>query len=656
MNKILLIILSVLMIFSYTVSSQGAEDAGDFQEKSVDHEYKMPVIAPELYFHGGYGIVHFSGSELVEEYEYLHDSILLGGELRLLKFPHRFHLDIDVENSKDYSGDISYAYKDIIVFRGINNTLFHNLDNIRQIDMNTGTANPGVNIMDMGDTYGTKINMNNIFLRLKTPDFPLHVYFTGNIVDKNGDRQQRSLLGAAYFNDIVRASQKRDVDWQTRNIIIGANSHLGPVEVDISHGEKRFDVSGDKVLYDTYTAKGMGPPPRAAGVYPHNLISELKSSSNTLKLHTSYTGKLVASATFSKIDKENRDSGAKADYFIGSGAVTWMPLTKLTFLLKYRHKETDIDNPDTSSITNRTTLTTYTYSVKNSISSVTDRVSATARYRPFSGLTLRGEYSYEHIDREANDGWEIPETTVKNIMSLSADVRIARNLKLKAKYTHKDINSPANNTEPDRSDEGKVSVSWIPVPRLSTLVSYSLAREKRADLHFIDTDLADERYVKRDMLLGSATLLIFKDLSVTASYAYMHNRIQQDIEYHDAGGTPFIDSYVPYKDTAHNYALDLNYIPKNNITLAAGVSHTISKGAFYPDDPNITQPVSVASFSELKIKETTYSASGEYKFKHGFATGIQYRHSVFDDVLDNRYDDVKDGRAQIILLTLSKKW
>lgn len=658
MNKILLIMFSVLTIFSYAVSSLGAEDAGEFQEESGDKTYKIPVIAPEIYSYGGYGIVHFSGSELVEEYEYLHDSILLGGELRLLEFPHRAHLDIDLKNRKDYSGDISYAYKDIIVFRGVNTTLFHNLDNIRLIDMNTGTANPGVNIMDMGDRYGTKISMNNIFLRLKTPEFPFHVYFKGNIIDKNGKQQQRNLLGSAYFNpNVIRASQQRDVDWQTRNIVIGANSHLGPVEVDISHSEKRFDVSGDNVLFDNYGQTGFGPPPgdREAGVYPHNLIPELKSSTNTLKLHTSYTGKLVASASFSKIDKENRDSGAKADYFIGSGEVTWMPLTKLTFLLKYRHKETDIDNPGTASITN-TAATKYIYPVKNSISSVTDRLSAAVRFRPLSGLTLRGDYSYEHIDRKDNDEWEIPETTVKNIMSLSADLRIVKNLKLKAKYTHKDINSPASNIEPDRSDEGKVSLSWMPVPRLNTLVSYSLAREKREDLHYIDTDLADERYVKRDMLLGSATLLVLKDLSVTASYAYMHNRIQQDIEYHDGGGTPSIDSNIPYKDTAHNYALDLNYMPKNNITLAAGVNHTISKGAFYPDDPNLTQPVSIASFSELKTKATIYSASGEYKFKHGFATGIQYRYSTLNDVLDNRYDGVKDGKAQIILLTLSKKW
>lgn len=658
MNRILLIMLSVLMTFSYTVSSSGEEEADEFQEEAVSKEYRLPDIAPEIYFYGGYRLVHFSGSEQVKEFAYLKDSIMLGGELRILPLPHRVHIDIDIKNKNDYSGDISYAYKDIVLFRDTNSTLFHNLDNISLIDLNTATANPGVNIKDMGNTYGTKVSMNNIFLRLKTPEFPFHVYLDASIIDKNGEQQQRSLLGAAYFNNIVRASQKRDIDWQTKTIVVGANSHLGPVEVDISHGEKRFDVQGDGVFYDYYSnPRGL----RQAGEYPHNLIPELTSSTNTLKLHTSYTGNLVASATFSKIDKENNNSGAQAYYFIGSGEVTWTPLTKLAFLMKYRHRETDIDNPDTARITNTTTATTYTYSVKNSISSATDMLSTTARYRPFSGLTLRGEYSYEHIRRQDNDEWEIPDSTVKNTASLSADLRIMRTLKLSAKYTNKNITGPAYNTDPDHSNEGKISLSWVPLPQISTLLSYNITREKSSALHYLDGDGdiipgAENRDVKKDWLLGSVTFLILKDLSLTTSYAYIHNRTQQDITYSDTSGTLFVDSYVPYKDTAHNYALDLNYLPKNNITFGAGVSHTISNGTFYPDDTNLTQPVSIASFSELKTKETVYSASVEYRFKRGFATGIQYRYSTLDDALDNPYDDVKDGRAQIILLTLSKKW
>ncbi len=65
-----------------------------------------------------------------EEFEYLHDSLVLGGELRTVSLNHRLHLDLDERNEKDYYGDISYAYKDLVLFRGVNSTLFHNFDNI----------------------------------------------------------------------------------------------------------------------------------------------------------------------------------------------------------------------------------------------------------------------------------------------------------------------------------------------------------------------------------------------------------------------------------------------------------------------------------------------------------------------------------------------
>ena len=81
----------------------------------------------------------------------------------------------------------------------------------------------------------------------------------------------------------------------------------------------------------------------------------------------------------------------------------------------------------------------------------------------------------------------------------------------------------------------------------------------------------------------------------------------------------------------------------------AGITHTISEGAFYDLD-------SIASYSKLKTRETTYFASGEYQFKGGIAAGIQYRYTSFNDLINNIYDDANDGRVSIILLTISKKW
>ena len=58
---------------------------------------------------------------------------------------------------------MGYSYKDLVLFRGINRTLFHNLDNISLIDLNPATASPGVAVRDRGEKYGVEGGLNNLF-------------------------------------------------------------------------------------------------------------------------------------------------------------------------------------------------------------------------------------------------------------------------------------------------------------------------------------------------------------------------------------------------------------------------------------------------------------------------------------------------------------
>ena len=675
MKKFLLILLFVLVIsgrngFAQEDASGDAISEAESGEYAAEEAYVFPVIKPEVSLIGGYRYVHLKDDARAEEYEYLHDSITLGGEARLFSFPHRFHLDLDIKNKKDYFGDVSYAYEDIVLFRTINRTLWHNLDNI--VLRGVTAPSPGISISDSGSRYGVETGITNVFLRLKTHDFPFHVYVDGGLVVRDGTQQLRSLLGSGYFNNIVRSSQSRGVDWRTKTITVGANSHLGPIEVDISHGEKRFDVGGSNVFYDPYGQATSGlTVTRNADTFPHNLVSELKGSSNTVKIHTSYTGKLVASATFSKIESENRESGAKADYLVGAGEVSWIASPKIAFFVKYRHRDRDLDTPDSvayASVCSPLNNPTHTYAclIRPALSAVTDTVSGTGRFRVARGITLRAEFSYDNIDRDDAEKWFLPGSTTKMTAFLSTDIRIARNAKLMAKYIHQFVDNPATNIEPDHSDEGRISFSWVPLPALSALVSYRIVKEKRSDLQFVEQDpLTDEssivespdnRDALRQRLLGSITYLVLKDLSLTASYSYIHNKVKEDLAYTDLSGTLFFDNRVPESDSTHSYSFDLNYMPKHNIALGAGVSYTTSSGGFIPAALNLTQPVSIASFSELKTRETGYSASAEYRFKNGFSAGLRYRYSVFNDVLNNPYDDLNDGSAHIALVTISKKW
>jgi hypothetical protein len=178
-------------------------------------------------------------------------------------------------------------------------------------------------------------------------------------------------------------------------------------------------------------------------------------------------------------------------------------------------------------------------------------------------------------------------------------------------------------------------------------------------MHFPDTEQGDTRKAQRDRLLGSITFVVLKDLSVTATYAYMHNKIEQDITYSYTTPEPpsiFTDSLVPMTSIVNSYGLDVAYMPSKNIDLHASILHTISRGNFYPSAADLLSPVSIASFSILNMRETVFSAGGQYRLRGGVTIGMQYKYSSVDDVANNPNDDLQDGKAHIVFLTLSKKW
>lgn len=629
----------VALILTAAPASAAETNFSHYFGGGADAFYHYPEIEPEVHLSAGYRYVSFSGSKKAAEYEHPDDSLILGGKAVLFPFPHRAFLELNMKGAKDYFVDMRYAYRDMVLSRWMNRTLYHNLDNVVLKDLDSATSSPGIKATDAGKDYGRETGMNSLFLRLKTPHYPFHVYFDGWRSQREGAVQQRSLQGSGWYTGIVRASQRRDIDIKTLKYTAGVNAHLGPVEADYSHSQKSSDINGDNVLYDSYGANTF----RAAGTYPHNLIPETREFSDTFKLHTSYTGKLVASASVSLKERENRESGAKADYFTGTGAVTWMPKPRVAFFLRYNRREARVENGDTATIVNTLNpLNSYTFAIRQSLSSTTDAVSLTGRYKPLARLTIRAKYAFENVSRDNAEDWGLQDKSQTHTASLSANVKLLKGLDLKADYMAKGVDAPAYNTVPAYSDEGSMSLSWAPHSRVNTLVCYGLAVEERESIN---------REVRTEKAFGSGTFLLTKRLSLTASYAHFHNQTELDLGY----GTK-TDSGVPYEHNANVYAADLGYVPAKNLNLAAGVAHTLSSSSFTPGSIDLIQTVSVASFSESKTAETVYSASGDYKFKNGFGLGVDCKFREFDDTLDNPHDDVEDGDATIVMITVAKKW
>ncbi len=197
MNKTLIyIFISILLISGSHVS---AEDLNaDMTEPASVYEY--PEISPAGDLFLGYRWLDYDNSKWAEEYEEFNDSVTASTESRFYFFPHRLHLDIDYKNRHDYFGDLRYAYGDLILFRVVNRTIFHNLG---KYDLDPTGTDPRVSIRDEDEDSDVWLGVTNASLRYKTPDFPLHLFAGGELVQKQGTVQQRSLLGSGLFGNII---------------------------------------------------------------------------------------------------------------------------------------------------------------------------------------------------------------------------------------------------------------------------------------------------------------------------------------------------------------------------------------------------------------------------------------------------------------------
>jgi hypothetical protein len=356
---------------------------------------------------------------------------------------------------------------------------------------------------------------------------------------------------------------------------------------------------------------------------------------------------VVAAATVSHTDRDNTTSGAGYDSLLAAGDVRWSPYPYLFLAVKYRHQDVDVENPS-SLPAGYLGFPAFpaTTGIRNSISYDVDSVSASVRYRVKRGSFVILKYGYKEKKRERGEEWNLPRRTRDQALSLDGKVRLSRALKLRTSLSYRAVDDPAYNTEPDDEYAASASLSWRPLPRIGTYVSYRWRLEKRDAVSYESGAAGDDRRVRKDKVRASITATPMEELAVHASYSYLENDVEQDLVF----GTT-VEEGVEYEGLAHNYALSLAYSPLDRLRLNTGVRHTRSRGNFAPDPNNL------ADLSAFKIHETEYHASGSYRFPSGWGAGCDFRYAEFENVEDNPDNpELSDGEVYTLILTARKEF
>ncbi len=637
MNKLILI-LTVLTFWASPVVAQQA--AGSKAAETT--ETKGLEVPIEVDVNLGYRTITDTGSATAGEYEYLHSGPIGSLDMEWDPLPHRLVVESTFLNTKDYFGELDYAYKDIVVVNGYMRDLYHNTNHYHFGVDDAATSSPSFTELNPDELYGISNQFRRVFLRLKMPDFPFHVYAEARTVDREGDIQQRYLRELS--GGLAMVSKARAIDWNTEELRIGVNSHLGPVEVDYSHTEKKFEAIEEKTLNDAYTA---GP---TSFTVPHNAVPDLKSSWNTLKAHTTYSGKVVLSGTYSNGDKKNNDSASSEKFTNYSGDLTLMPITSTLFAFKYRHYDHGVANPAT--VSNITAAGAMLVTVRDSMSSSRDVASGSLRYRATDHLTVRGEYGTDTTERTTGPAnvpsfWLVSASTTKSTAKLGVTYSLMRKMTFRADYTSVSVDNPAYATDPDKSSASRASLTWMPWSWFNTLLSYGIVNETRDAL---GAPLGGgKRDVQRDQGLASMTFLLGKRSSVTASFSHYQNKVDQTVTVDEGTAVFALDSGVPYNDVANVGTLTATVAPANGVNLTASGNKSYSRGSFRLAGAGAA---GIAELSDLRVVDSVYTGGLELQHTRNLGSEFRYQYRNYDDQIDN----TQDGRVKTVLGTLSLKW
>jgi hypothetical protein len=606
--------------------------------------------APAAVFEGFIGPTYIwtqqDGNAATSKYEYLEPS--LGGDLFLEydSLPHRFDLETHYLNQKDFFGAMYYAYHDVVVVNLLTRGIYHNFDHLSFGRDNPSTPSPSVVDLNPADEYAVENTLRKAFVRFKTPDFPFHVYAGVTTIDRDGAVQQRFMRGYTGALNIV--SQTRKEDWRSAEVVLGVNSHLGPVEADYSHMEKKFEAHGaDKTMNDSYPLMTV----------PHNEVPDLASSSDTVKLHTSHTGKVAAAAAYSGGTKKNKDSDAKTVFRNSAGDLTLTPMAGLMFFLKYRHNELSQSDPMTTTVSGLGA----TYAVRTPLMSKRDVMEGVARYRVNERLTVKGGYVVETIMRATGNGavlaplpgaetneWDAAHRTLKSTGKFDVIYRLSGKLSLRANYGRTQVTNPAYAADPDLSQTGKTTVIWTPVKRIIAMVGYGGSRDRRNEL---SAPLGGGALrVERDQAVGSVSFLGNRS-TLTAGYMYYRNRTKETITFTDASGLFALEEGVPYGDKAEVFSLAASHALDAGVTLTADASKSFSRGTFrlYGTVPGAE---GIDLLSDMNVVEELYSAGLQIQVNKNMGGEVRYQHRHYHDKIDN----TRDGRVNTELATLFVKW
>lgn len=616
------------------------------------------------------------------EFDYLHSSPVFGAYYNRLGANLKYSLDGSFLNDHDYYGDLLFDYRGDYRFHIRTESMFHNLDREELFtpDFFTGRADSPsvasyVAVPDPTYRYGIRTEQDLATFRYKIHDFPFHLNLGYWRLFREGNRQQ-IFADQAFEGPLNRIyAVSRPVDRKTHEGTIGFDTHLGPVDLIYSFQVRQF---ADDAPIPVTSFVG-GNPLRVAGLQQHNEDPDSRLISHTVKFHTSLAGGLVGAASYSYGKRENLSrlsdiSGADGTSTTLHNAATdfvYTPCKEFSLAIKYRLQEVDHSTPATIG-----SRFTDAISVRPTLDSVNNIVTATLSVRPANSLTFVGEYRGSFLrrsdlgDRDTLMHWrDLPETTTTHRGRFSVISRAYKGLRLKAQYEYSSADTPSYGTSFSERHEGQLLATYNSSNRWGATAGYVAARDSNdviarsviltfPDITFGNYGSPLARDKRDNRLTASLWATPLTDFTVTASYGFLRTSVDQSVLF-----TSFADAVsnaAAFTSQAHVYALNSTYRLNENLDLSVLLQQVRSLSEFDPAFLAVSQggavigdTASIRDISRTKTVESTVSARTEYRITQNVSCAFDYS---FRDYDDEASASIFNGTIHSYMLLLNAAW
>lgn len=610
----------------------------------------FPELPPELGVELGFRYLEIEGAGRVREYGANKSFVLLDMHGSSYTLTQRMHAELRLESLTDYNADVSYRFKNLFAFRGMVLGMRRNLDRYT--------------VLDLGDNYHYTTSdqtrpawptSDSIAMqaegRLFAPGYPAKLFVKAWVFKRKRDADIQMLGGSGYFDALDRFDVSHRVDTLQTRFDVGANAHLGPVELEYAHVFDAFTRSS-KVPTLTYTVGDLTGQQRLADMVP-----SITGSRDTVKLHTASTGRVVLSLTGVREARENSETHAKGTIWLGTATLRITPAERFTLGAKYDVRASDWRLPSTITVSSDNLSDTYTG--VRPMSGMTQTLRANATYRPSRLVSLLGEYSLEERRRDNASDWHVAPRTVKDAFGGRVMVRPIGGFELGAGYKYESVDSPAYNWDPTAAHRVTANVKVRPVAAVTASATYELVRHQRNKLNLTvpgTTIIDGAARITSHNAFGTITV-VSEQTSLSLAYGYQQFDDRQTMLYQTFAieGQGFISDRADYAARAHLVAVDLSHAVTEALSIGGRGTWSTSKSQLDPAAPEALAPVSIGTFSSQTIIETRAEVYTRYAL--GSTWGVRLT-GAFDQMSFDRsqYNPARDGKAYSVAASVQKSW